>query len=135
MEAPDKLLDAQLRGTLDPSKALFAEMGGKLGLFSPDLFAQVERAFLNKKARDLPLAPTLETWFFDMEPRLRQTKSQRILTASSLRKRVMLGRGELENRAFAFSTRAPRTMPGGGWSLISQSLMGSKQIAAGQFFY
>jgi hypothetical protein len=51
MEAPEKLLDAQLRGTLDQSEARFAETGRKLRLFSPDLFAQVEHAFLNKKGR------------------------------------------------------------------------------------
>jgi hypothetical protein len=46
-----QVADAQLRGTLDQSKARFAEMGSKLRVFSPDLFAQVEHAFLNKKAR------------------------------------------------------------------------------------
>lgn len=51
MEPPEKLLDAQLRGTLDPSKARFAEMGSKLRLYSPDLFAQVEDAFRSEKGR------------------------------------------------------------------------------------
>lgn len=51
MERPEKLLDAQLRGTLDPEKAQFAETGRKLRLYSPDLFAKVEDAFLNEKSR------------------------------------------------------------------------------------
>lgn len=51
MERPEKLLDAELRGTLDPTKARFAEMGSKLRLYSPDLFGQVKEAFSNEKGR------------------------------------------------------------------------------------
>jgi hypothetical protein len=51
MEPPEKLLDSELRGTLDPAKARFAETGRKLRLYSPALFAKVEDAFLNDKGR------------------------------------------------------------------------------------